>query len=160
MIKKSFCDHRTRQMATAPNKKRSHKEHNLEVKYKALLEFEKGKSNKDVSKLFGVPANTLSTWKKNKSKIFEAFQKGSTSTKRVKVDTYDQVNKAVLRWFTKMRSENVPVNGILIKEKALYFAEELKAEKFQASDGWLQKWKTRLVEMLFFITINHLQKFR
>ena len=42
-----------------------HKEQNLELKYKALLELEKGKTNKEVAQLFGVPANTLSTWKKN-----------------------------------------------------------------------------------------------
>ena len=119
----------------ASSKKRFHREVGLEVKYKALLELEKGKTNKEVAQLFDVPSNTLSTWKKHKSKIVEAFQKGSTSTKRVKVDTYDQVNKAVLQWFFRMRSEKVPVNGVLIKEKALYFAQELKAEKFQ-KDGY------------------------
>ena len=30
-----------------------------------MLEMEKGQTNKDVAQLFGVPANTLSTWKKN-----------------------------------------------------------------------------------------------
>ena len=125
-------------------KKRVHKEVSLELKYKALLELEKGKTNKEVALLFDVPSNTLSTWKKNKSKIVEVFQSRGASTKRVKVDTYDQVNKAVLQWFVRMRSENVPVNGILIKEKALYFAQELKVEKFQASEGWLHKWKKML----------------
>ena len=37
--------------------KRLHKEQKLEIKYKALLELEKGKSNKEVAKSFGVPAN-------------------------------------------------------------------------------------------------------
>ena len=112
--------------------KRLHKEHKLEIKYKALLELEKGKSNKEVAKTFGVLANALSTWKKSKDKVFEAFQKGSATTKRLKVDTYDQVNKAVLKWFTRLRSENVSVSAVLIKEKALYFAKELNFEKFQA----------------------------
>ena len=38
-----------------------------------------------------------------------------------------------------LRSENVPVKGKLIKEKALYFAKELTFENFQAWDGWLDK---------------------
>ena len=118
------------------NGERLHKEHKLEIKYKALLELEKGKSNKEVAKSFGVPANTLSTWKKSKDKVFEAFQKGSATTKRLKVDIYDQVSKGVLKWFTRLRSENVPASGVLIKEKALHFAKELNFEKFQASDGW------------------------
>ena len=37
-----------------------------------------------------------------------------------------------------------PVNGVLIKETALCFAKELTFKNFQASDGWLNKWKKRL----------------
>ena len=81
--------------------KRLHKEQNLELKYKALLE------------------------------------------------TYDQVNKAVLTWFKRLRAKNVPVNGVLIKGKALYFAKECTFENFQASNGWLDKWKKR-VGLFFF----------
>ena len=47
-----------------------YKERNLKLKYKAMLELEKGQTNKDVAQLFGVPANTLSTWKKNEDEIF------------------------------------------------------------------------------------------
>ena len=34
-----------------------------------------------------------------------------------------------------MRAEQVPISGLLVKEKALYFAKELRFEDFQASDG-------------------------
>ena len=61
--------------------KRLHKEQNLELKYKALLELQEGKTNKEVAQLFGVRVNTFSTWKKNKVKIFQAFQQGSPTTK-------------------------------------------------------------------------------
>ena len=127
--------------------KRKHDDRTLEIKYKALVELEKGnKTNKDVANLFDVPPNTLSTWKKNKDKIFEAFKnQNAGKSKRLKENTYEKLNQAVLKWFTRIRSENVPVSGILIKEKALYFAKELKVEKFQASEGWLDKWKKRLV---------------
>ena len=117
------------------------------------MELEKGKINKEVAQLFGVPANTLSTWKKNKDKIFQAFQQGSATTKRLKIDTYDQVNKAVRKWFKRLGSENVPVNDVLIKEKALYFAKEMTFENFQASDGWLDKWKKRLGLIFLFQTL-------
>ena len=122
--------------------KRQHKENNLKPKYEALLELEKGKTNKEVSKFFNVPPNTLSTWKKNKDKIFDAFRQGNLA-KMVKVDTYDQVNRAILKWFKIIRAENVPISGSLMKEKALYFAKELSFENFQASDGWLDKWKKK-----------------
>ena len=130
--------------------KRHRVDQKLETKYKALVELEKGKSNKEVAQSFGITPNTLSTWKKNKEKVFEAYNKGNAKTKRMKSDTYEQVNNAVLKWFTRIRAENVPVSGILIKEKALYFAKELNFEKFQASDGWLDKWKKRF-DLIFFI---------
>ena len=116
--------------------KRPDKEQNLELKYKASLKLEEGKTNKEVAQLFGVQVNTLSTWKKNKDKIFQAFQQRSATTKMVKVDTYDQVNKTVPKWFKRLRSKNDPVNGVMIKENALYFGKEWTFENFQASDGW------------------------
>ena len=36
------------------------------------------------------------------------------------------------------------LKGVLIKEKALYFAKEFFFKNFQASDGSLDKWKKRL----------------
>ena len=113
--------------------KRKHTEINLEQKYKALLELDKGKSNKDVA-TFGIPPNTLSNWKKSKERIFEAYRNGKAKTKRVKSDTYEKVNSAVLQWFKRTRAENVPVSGILLKEKALFFAKEFNCENFHASD--------------------------
>ena len=162
-----------------------------------LLELEKDKTNKEVAQSFGVPSNTLSTWKKNKDKISQTFQQGSATTKRVKFDTYEQVNKAVLKWFNMLRSKNhckkmkfsmkdffskcyqirsflrtwsylqknsltenfifcamnIPVNGVLIKEKALYFVKELIFKNFQASDGWLDKWKKRLGLIFFYFRL-------
>ena len=56
----------------------------LKVKYEALKEMEKGRPNKDVAKQFSIPGSTLATWKKNKEKIFEAFQNSSLKQKRVK----------------------------------------------------------------------------
>ena len=121
-----------------------------------MLELEKDKTNKEVAQLFGVPGNTLSTWKKNKDKMFQAFQQGSATTKRVKVDTYDQVNKAALKCFKRLKSENVPVHGVLIKEKALYFAKELTFENFQASDGC--NWTGTHNHLVHKRTLNHLAK--
>ena len=132
-------------MASAGSAKRKRKDVSLKTKYEALIELENGKTNKEVAESFGIPQNTVSTWKANKAKIVEAFQKGGTKVKRIKSDKFDQINTAVFLWFKQMRSENVPLNGVLIKEKALFFAKELGVENFQASDGWLGKWKSRLV---------------
>lgn len=112
------------------------------VKYTALMELEKGVSAKDIAAQYGVPKSTLSTWKKNKSKIFEQFNSGKVS-KRIKPEKYDQINKAVYRWLLMIRGENIPISGPMLKEKAVEFANALGVESFQASEGWLTKWKNR-----------------
>ena len=45
--------------------KRQAENRSYKIKYNALKESEKGTPHKDVASVFGVPKNTLSTWKKN-----------------------------------------------------------------------------------------------
>ena len=97
---------------------------------------------KNVASLFGVAKNTLLKWKKNKDKIFEKYNSGLTS-KIVKPEKYEELNKAVHKWFLILRSENVPIKGPMLKEKALKFTGGLNIEGLQASEGWIEKWKKR-----------------
>ena len=129
-------------MASVAGNKRLHNEHTLV--YTALMELERGISNKAASKKFNVPKNTLSAWKKNRDKIVTAFKSsGGTRRQRIKEGTYEQVNLACYKWLLVQRSENTPVNGKVLQEKALDYAKQLNVEKFQASDGWLHAWKSR-----------------
>ena len=125
-------------MASVAAAKRRAENKSYKIKYKALKELEKGTPHKDVASLFGVPKNTLSTWKKNKDKIFEKYNSGLIS-KRVKPGKYEKLNKAVHKRFLILRSENVPISGPMLKEKALEFAGVLNIKGFQASEGWLEK---------------------
>ena len=128
-------------MASIATKRRAENK-SYKIKYKALKELEKGTPHKDVGSLFRVPKNTLSTWKKNKDKIFEKYNSGLIS-KRVKLEKYEELNKAVHKWFLILQSENVPISGLVLKEKVPEFAGGLNTEGFQASEGWLEKWKKR-----------------
>ena len=87
-----------------------------------------------------MPKNTLSTWKKNKDKIFEKYNSGLIlALLRVKPEKYKEYNKAVHKWFLVLQSENVPISGPMLKEKALEFTGGLNVEVFQAFEGWLEK---------------------
>ena len=66
-------------MLVAGKRKYTHK--TLREKCQALKDLEKGESNKDVPAKYNVPKNTLSTWVKNKEKLFLALKKG-TNVKR------------------------------------------------------------------------------
>ena len=56
--------------------KRSHNETLMKNKYDALKELEKGVPQKEVALRFGVQKSTLSTWKRNKTKIEEVYHAG------------------------------------------------------------------------------------
>ena len=107
----------------------------LIVKHEALKELEKGKPNKDVVNQFSIPGSTFATWKKNKEKIFEAFQNSSLKRQRVKTGTYEKLNEALLKWFTSMRGNNIPINGPILLEKAHEFAKAFNYKDFAASNG-------------------------
>ena len=40
-----------------------------------------------------------------------------------------------------MQSQNVPLSASMIQEKAVIFAKQVNTKNFQASDGWLRRWK-------------------
>ena len=65
------------------------------------------KPNKDIANQFSIPGNTLATWKKNKEKVFEAFQISSLKQQRVKTGTYEKLNEAFLKWLTSLRGNNI-----------------------------------------------------
>ena len=55
----------------------------------------------------------------------------------------EDLDKAVYTWFHNTHANNVPVSGVVLKEKALQFAKSLHLDDFRASDGWLDRWKSR-----------------
>ena len=57
--------------------KRKFTDKTLREKSQALKDLEKGESNKNVAAKYNVPKNTLSTWVKNKEKLFDALKKGT-----------------------------------------------------------------------------------
>ncbi len=87
-----------------------------------------------------MPPNTLSTWLKNKEKIVNAFESGNNrSTQKLKSSNYQNLDQAVYKWFVKVSDEGLPVNGKIIKEKAIKVAEELGIENYKASNGWFER---------------------
>ena len=117
----------------------------LDEKCKALNDIDKGLSNKDASIKYGVPPNTISTWIKNKSKYLKALDDNRSSKKQKLRERVILINLTVLCFgdFLSKRSQNVPIDGNLIKEKARMYAKELCYNNFQASPGWLDRWKKR-----------------
>ena len=67
-------------------------------KYQALKEVEEGKSKLQVAAKYGIPKNTLSTWMKNKDKIFQAAKKGmNTKRQRLRAGNYEKLDQAIFK---------------------------------------------------------------
>ena len=129
--------------------KRKLKNTKLIQKCQIIRQIEKGMTNKEASEKFGVPKNTISTWMKNKDKLFEGLEQSSSDAKKMRRCDYEQVDKAVFKWFSLQRSQNVPIDGPILKEKALQFAKSFNFPTFKASDGWLDKWKEKVRKTTF-----------
>ena len=140
--KNNSCIHETASRTRCQKQKLNVK--HLAIKCKAIKEIEKGLSNKDASLKYGVPKNTISTWVKNKDKHLRAVEaRGTGKVKTLRESDFDKLDHFVFRWFISKRSQNILIDGMLIKEKALSYAKELGYVDFNASNRWLDRWKHR-----------------
>ena len=96
--------------------KRSHNKTLMKNKYDALKELKKGVPQKEVALRFGVQKSTLFTWKRNKTKIEEAYYAG-LGNKRMWPEKYEDLNNALMKWFLNCRSENIPLKGPLLRKR-------------------------------------------
>ena len=131
-------------MATAA-KKRKLNTKSIKERFAALKEVEEGPSKSQVATKYGIPKNTLSTWIKNKEKIFESMKTQVSKSKRRRLiqGTFANLDDLIFKWLLTVRSRNVVVSASILKTKAKELAEKNNIKGFQASDGWLDCWKIR-----------------
>lgn len=101
--------------------KRTHSTKSIETKYEAITEVQRSSKTKAaIAKQYGVPANTLSTWIKNKDKIIAAYE-GSLfgpARKRMRTALYPELEEALFKWFTLARDKCVCITGQILQDKA------------------------------------------
>ena len=49
----------------------------------------------------------------------------NSSRKNIRCGNYEKVDKTINNWFIDKRSQEIPTDGVIIKEKALKFAKAL-----------------------------------
>jgi predicted transcriptional regulator len=102
-----------------------------------------GVEKKTIAEKYEIPSSTLSTIIKNRTPTVQFAQEICNAANMKRNRPRKKVNLAVLKWFSSVRNQNLPISGPILKKKALQFAESLGEETFKASTGWLDKFKKR-----------------
>lgn len=77
--------------------------------------------------------------------VNESFRPSRIQKRTLKKAEYPKMEIALHKWFVRQRELNLPISGDILKQKAIQLHERLCSnnETFNASDGWLQKFKVR-----------------
>lgn len=110
-------------------------------KKQIIEEFKKSNQSKAAfAKAQGIPRTSLNDILASELTVELCDNK---KRKRQRASSYEEVEKALLIWIKYARAQNVPISSIIVKEKALQIAAEFGEKEFSASNGWIDRFKTR-----------------
>lgn len=116
----------------------------LKEKLEIIRDRQNGVTAVVLAKKFKVDPSTISKIVRQKDVLLKIETRCSIeSTKKLAKQKYERINKAMWLWFNSVRNANIPIQGPLIQEKALFFAKKFDQLEFVASDGWLQRFLNR-----------------
>ena len=77
----------------------------------------KGNSKKLVAKNYDIVNNTVSKFVKNKKKFLASLEKKGPNSKRLRLRSGDlrKVDRAVYTWIVSKRSQQIPIDGVILK---------------------------------------------
>ncbi|CAH0713248.1 unnamed protein product, partial [Brenthis ino] len=90
-----------------------------------------------------LPVSTLRTILKNRVEIKEKYRLGGVQRKKQKIGKFDKLEKVLVEWLHQARALKLPISGPIICEKARKIAESLHITDFNASNGWIDRFKNR-----------------
>ena len=110
-----------------------------------ITDIEQGETQASVCRRLDLSKTTVSTIWRSKETLKRKFESSevSSNTKRFRSCTHKDVDTALLVWFKQARSNNIPVNGPLLLEKANSLASAVGDESFSVTTGFIDRWKTR-----------------
>ena len=93
---------------------------------------------------FDFSQSTISKILKQKDTLMsDAAENPNADRKRRRVGKAEDVESALLSWFTDARARDVNVTTSILEEKANQLAEQLGNPDFKATNGWICRWKNR-----------------
>ncbi|KAH6930915.1 hypothetical protein HPB50_020822 [Hyalomma asiaticum] len=103
------------------------------------------KKQVDICRERDIAPPTVATILKDQEKIVKLHRESqlAPSRKRLRLGNYQTVDDAVLTWVKDARQHGVPLSGPIIQGKARQFAITLGTSGFDASAGWLYRFRQR-----------------
>lgn len=130
----------------AHKNKRKHNTLTLSDKYGIILRLDQGESSSALCREFNIGRSTLYDIKTNRAEIEKFVTSPSYvlfDRKTLKKGDYPEVEEALYSWYAEEKNR-IQITGDLLKEKGKYFFSMIhKRDDFQASEGWLDKFKKR-----------------
>lgn len=140
---------RSNDISSSSEAKRPHKSLTILQKVDMLKKLDEGTPPRCLANDFGISCRTVYDIRKNKEKILNFYtssdtDKGIANRKSVRPAKNADLDAILFEWFKQRRSENIPITGPLLREKAKELHKELKlTESCDYSQGWLTKFKNR-----------------
>lgn len=117
----------------------------IEQKIEAIRRVDRGETLVQVCDDYGVSANTVGDWRRNRQNLENFFKSHIGDRKSMKNPDFPKTNEATYVWFQQQRNKGMSLSGPIIQAKAEILAKKFpeEAEKFKASEGWLHRFKER-----------------
>jgi hypothetical protein len=119
----------------------------LETKYKVIQLLDNNIPNNVILDKFKNEMRdsyNISKIKKNREKIIEEYESSTTTkAKSLKKSYYPDIENGLLKFISESNSHGMPVNTLLLKEKASQIAIKHNYNDFKASNGFIDRFKSR-----------------
>lgn len=98
----------------------------------------------ELAEKFQISLSQVSNLLKNKEKILNAVKRNANpNRKRQRFGKVAAIEEALLQWFYEARTLKVPINDLILSQKAEDIARELNINNFKVTNGWMCRWKKR-----------------
>jgi len=114
--------------STSTGKRKDRQSITIETKIEIINKKEnEHKSDTKLAKVYNLDRSTVSNIIRNKQKILDTFKQiRARASKRTRMQKgrFDIVENAVYRWFSMVRSNNIPVSQDILKRKAQEYHQQ------------------------------------
>jgi hypothetical protein len=120
---------------------------NLQNKYEIMQLLKQKVKKSEIVKKYKLKSesNVHRIWN-NRQNIISTYEGRNQSTKRTKLQNgkFLQIESALIQFMTNVHQDtDITIDGLLLKENALEYAEKVQIKGYNASDGWLANFKRR-----------------